>query len=218
MTKRILYLGLDPTLYRAQGHVTHWPIIRIMPRPLTEPDLQRALCTFDHYSHVIISSKSSVTILKDYLPRLGISLQKWAVKTTIAVGQVTAKHLTDCGIQPAIVAQEETAEGIMTELQSLSLEDAHVFWPHSARARSVLKDFFITSSIRYTTCILYDPVPRLPDHLPTLDHFDEIIFTSPSTVEAFLDIFGEFPTHIALTSIGPITARYLDEQRVLKSR
>lgn len=209
MSKRILYLGLDPASYQAQGQVTHWPIIRIVPRPLKDFDLQRILCAFNTYSHLIISSKSTVAILTDYLARLGISWRNWTAKTTIAVGQVTAKHLTACGIQPAIVAQEETAEGIIAELKQLPLKQAHVFWPHSARARSVIKDFLITQQIRHTTCVLYEPVPQIPDHMPTLDHFDEIVFTSPSTVDAFLVIFGQLPTDLILTPIGPVTARHL---------
>lgn len=216
MSKRILYLGLDPASYQAQGQVTHWPIIRIVPRSLKDFALQRTLCAFNTYSHIIISSKSTVTILADYLARLGISLHNWTSKTTIAVGQVTAKHLTACGIAPTIVAQEETAEGIIAELKQLSLKHAHVFWPHSAQARSVIKDFLMAQQIHHTTCVLYDPVPQAPDHLPNLDHFDEIVFTSPSTVNAFLSIFGELPKNLILTSIGPITARYLEEQSAHK--
>ncbi len=216
MSKRILYLGLDPTSYQAQGQVTHWPIIRIVPRPLKDLALQRILCAFNTYSHIIISSKSTVNILADDLARLGISLHNWSAKTTIAVGQVTAKHLTACGIQPTLVAQEETAEGVIAALKQLPLKQAHVFWPHSARARSVIKDFLITQQIRHTTCVLYDPVPHTPDHLPNLEHFDEIVFTSPSTVDAFLGIFGQLPTSLTLTPIGPITARYLEEQRTIQ--
>lgn len=210
IAKQILYLGLDPTYYQANGQITHWPIIQIVPRPLTDLTLYQVLKEFACYSHVIVTSKSTVVILKDYLSQMGISLDTWAAKTTLAVGKITAKHLYACGITPAKIAQEETAEGLVRELEQLSLDKAHVFWPHSAQARSVIKDFLIDHHICHTTCALYDSKPCLPNVLPDLELFDELVFTSPSTVEAFLTIFKQFPKHACLTPLGPITASYLE--------
>ena len=212
--KRILYLGLDPANYPAQAKVDHWPIIQIVPRPLTEYSIQKALKRFDEYTHVIITSKSAVGILKDYLPLIGITFESWAAKTTLAQGKVTAKHLQACGIKPARIASEETAEGLIHEIKQLDLTNAHFFWPHSSESRPVLADFFDAQSIRCTPCILYDPKPRIPGKLPDLGNYDEIVFTSPSTVNAFLEVFGKFPPHLTLTPIGPVTARHLNCARI----
>jgi uroporphyrinogen-III synthase len=213
MSKRVLYLGLDPTHYQSNGQVTHWPIIQIVPRPLSDPSICKAFSHFAHYSHVIVTSKSTVAILQNYLPLHGISLQTWAKKATLAVGQITANHLKAYGITPIRVAQEETAEGIIFELKQISLEQAYVFWPHSSQARSTIKEFLLAQNIHHTTCILYDPKPQIPRELPPLETFEEIVFTSPSTVKAFLQIFGQFPSHARLVSIGPITSRFLEEQK-----
>jgi uroporphyrinogen-III synthase len=40
--------------------------------------------------------------------------------------------------------------------------------------------------------------------------FDEIVFTSPSTVAAFKEIFGALPRGKKLVAIGPITEEALD--------
>lgn len=207
--KRILYLGLDPTHYISQGEIVHWPIIQIVRRPLSDPLIKQALQDFDRYSHVIITSKSTVAILQEYLPQLGIDLQSWQAKSTLAVGKVTAKHLNALGIYPASIAEEETAEGIIQDIQKLSLKSSHFFWPHSSQSRPLIKDFLITQNARLTDCILYDPISHVPGPLPDLNHFDEIVFTSPSTVDAFLSIFGSFPVHVQLTAIGPVTMQYL---------
>ena len=211
MLKRILYLGLDPSHYTGKGEITHWPIIQIIPRPLSDPAVQQTLKQFDRYSHILITSKSTVAILSEYLSQLEIDLQIWRNKVTIAVGQVTAKHLKKREIVPTYVAQEETAEGMIKELQQLSLAKAHVFWPHSAQARPLLKDFLTLQKIHHTTCVLYEPKPQLLETLPQLENFDEIVFTSPSTVKAFIYFFGALPPAIQLTAIGPITKNYLEE-------
>lgn len=209
MPKYILYLGLNPEHYAANGEITHWPIIQIVSRPLTDPFLREALHHFAHYTHVIVTSKSTVTILKDHLLHLNIDLQQWKVKATLAVGQVTAKHLKSVGIVPLKIAQNETAEGILEELKQLPLEKANIFWPHSSQARQVIKDFLVEQNIQHTTCVLYDPKPRPPSQLPSLDHFDEVIFTSPSTVQAFFTFFEQLPSSLSLVAVGPITARFL---------
>lgn len=216
MPKSILYLGLDPTHYinqnGNQGEIFHWPIIQIVPRPLSDPSLRQALENFDCYSHVIATSKSTVAILHDYLPQLNIKMEVWRKKMTLAVGKVTAKHLQAIGITPAKVAQEETAEGIIAELEQWPLENAHLFWPHSAQARPIIKDFLETKNISHTTCILYESQPHISGPLPQLEQFNAIVFTSPSTVEAFLHIFGSFPLHAQLIPIGPITAHCLQSK------
>ncbi len=209
MTKKILYLGLDPTHYKSQGDITHWPIIQIVPRCLSDPAIQSALNNFEAFTHVIVTSKSAVTILKDYLELSNIPLIQWAAKATLAVGQVTAKQLNACGIIPLKVAADEKAEGIVEELRQLDLTNAHLFWPHSSKARTVIEEFCTAHTILLTSCNLYEPRPHIPRELPQLKHFDEIVFTSPSTVDAFLEIFNHFPAHTTLTPIGSITGHYL---------
>lgn len=209
MTKKILYLGLDPACYQSKGHVTHWPIIQIIPRPLSEPSIKNALSNFEAFTHVIATSKSAVAILMDYLEQLNIPLHRWAAKATLAVGQATAKHLIAGGITPFKVAVDEKAEGIIKELMQLDLTDAHLFWPHSSKARLVIEEFCTSRAIRLTSCTLYDPKTRIPGELPQLKEFQEIVFTSPSTVDAFLEVFGTLPTHACLTPIGSITGSYL---------
>jgi uroporphyrinogen-III synthase len=210
MTKQILYLGLDPTHYSTEGQVTHWPIIRIVPRPLDDPAVYEALTHFNSFSHLVMTSKSTVFILRDYLLQLGIDLHKWKEKQTIAIGKITAKHLQTCGIIPTRVARQETAEGVIQELEQLSLKDAHFFWPHSAGSRPLITEYFTQNGITYTACPLYDTEPYLTGPVPSLDDFDEIVFTSPSTVHAFLKIFGAFPPHVQLIPIGPVTEAALN--------
>lgn len=212
LSKKILYLGLDPANYSAQGQITHWPIIQIIPRPLSEPSVQESIKNFECYSHVIVTSKSTVAILKNYLCEMRIDLRVWSEKLTLAVGQTTAQHLRHCGIDRIKVAENETAEGVIDELKQLPLHQGHVFWPHSAQARPLIKDYLMAQKICHTTCVFYEPQVRNHSTLPALENFDEIVFTSPSTVDAFLHIFGSFPSHAQLVPIGPITANFLQKK------
>lgn len=213
MKKRILYIGLDPSHYQTQGEIIHCPLIQIIPRPLTDPILYQSLQNFAQYTHLLLTSKSSVSILYNYLIEMNFSLEAWKNKIVCVVGKVTAFHLSQLNIFPQIIAKEETAEGLVAELTQLSWKNSYVFWPHSSKSRPVLKEFFEKNFIPYQNCVLYEPQIHLPPHIPPLETIDEVVFTSPSTVKAFLSHFSYFPIHLHLTAIGPITAHFLESQR-----
>lgn len=212
MNKQILYLGLDPSYYDSDGIVTHWPIIKILPRPLSDSALHQALLAFATYTHVIITSKTTVKILNEYLTLLGFDSFRWLNKIVITVGKTTARHFASFQCKKMFVAENETAEGIIQILEHLPLEKAHLFWAHSSQARPVISKFLNRQEVQFTDCILYDPKPIDVQEKLSLEKFDEIVFTSPSTVDAFRSIFGSLPKDILLKPIGPITAQYLQMQ------
>ena len=81
--------------------------------------------------------------------------------------------------------------------------------PRSSRSRPVIAQFFQEKEIRYQACDLYDTVTQALKPKPDLKLVDEIVFTSPSTVSAFLEIFGKLPKDKKLTAIGPVTQEML---------
>lgn len=212
MTHSVLYLGLNPTHYITQGIVTHCPIIHIKARPYDDFLIQEALKDFHLYSHVIFTSKTTVKILCEYLKLKNISRRLGEDKHVIAVGEITASYLREYGVESITVPKKETAEGIVEELVKIHTAKAHYFWPHSCKSRPVIQNFFDGVEATYKSCILYDTEIRIPSPIPNLSEFQEIVFTSPSTVDAFMKIFGAFPCHIKYTPIGEITAHYLYEQ------
>jgi uroporphyrinogen-III synthase len=208
--KNILFTGLDPLFFKTEGNITHIPFIRIIPNSTLNEDIKKSLNDFLKYSHILMTSKNSVKILVKILPIFGFTLSDWQAKETICVGAATARSLLDISIHPTIIAKEETAEGIIEELKTIDLRKSILFWPHSAKARTLLNDFFNERSIPFAHCELYDTKPALLHNLPNLELFDEIVFTSPSTVHAFLHFFGNLPHNKIITCIGPITKKAIE--------
>ncbi len=191
--KTILYIGTDPSHFqrRPQDRVLHYPVIKIVPRPIHEVHFD------NRFTHVIFTSKNAVKIFCSYFSNVS--------QTLIAIGTVTAQHLIAEGLTPHIIAEEETQEGLVKILSQLDWQGAHVFFPRSALSRPVLSQFFTERNIRFETCDLYDTVTYHLEPKPDLSAVDEIVFTSPSTVRAFIEIFGKLPKHKTLQAIGPIT-------------
>lgn len=185
---RVLYLGLNPKL----GTV-HYPVIRTEFCGNLEPARQ----LWPQITHVIFTSQTAV----HYWPG------PWD-KKIIAIGEATAGALRTKGLIP-LVAPFATQEGVIELIKEIN---GYFLLPRSKLARSALTDYFDRCNMPYLIVDLYDTVYQQLEPVPSLDDFDEIIFTSPSTVEGFLRIYGKLPQDKILTPIGPITAKALSTQ------
>lgn len=208
---RILYLGLELPLAFAQKNAVHFPIIQIVPYTFDIPRIQQMFSYISEYTHIIFTSKTAVRLFFQALTFYKFNLEQLTQKIFIAVGKSTAQALQQHQIKADIVACNETAEGIIDELVHIDCTKAYFFWPHSEQSRPIITNFFKQRRIRHQECVLYKTVPITSvEDLPNLSQFDEIVFTSPSTINAFIAIFGKIPENVCKTAIGPITQASLD--------
>lgn len=201
--KRTLYLGVDPSHFSAQGHLIHYPVIKIVPRPLCA-EMRRVFANLHLYTHLIFTSKHAVQLFFQHA-----ECSQLSGALSIAVGRITALHLQRMGVHAPILAQEQTQEGIVQLLLQLDLAGAHLLLPRSARSRPVLTRCLQDRGVRYDVCELYDTQPQKPTPVPNLDRIDEIVFTSPSTVDAFFRIYDHLPAHVRPLAVGPVTQQAL---------
>lgn len=197
MKRSVLYLGLDPSRWVTNLPIIHYPVICIKPR-------SEAFLCHPESTHILFTSRSAV--------------RYWNVfegKVLLAVGEATAELLRQKGFSP-LVAPQATQEGMIELLKSLDLRGSYLIWPRSARARDVLTTYLqsLNSSTRIAIIDLYETSYQKLEPVPCLDEIEEIVFTSPSTVEGFLRIYGSLPKDKQLTAIGPITSSYLVRSQV----
>lgn len=199
--KRILYLGTDPSHFASTDEVIHYPVIQIVPRPRSDPAILQAQKQLNSFSHILFTSKHGVQTFFSLWP-----MPKQA--QAIVIGQVTAQHLARKGVSTSLIAQEENQEGLIKLLSSLIIP--HLFLPRSSRSRPKIAEYLTQQNIPFCACDLYDTVTRHPTTLPRWNEIDAILFTSPSTVEAFIELFGTLPQNKELLAIGPITQAVLN--------
>jgi uroporphyrinogen-III synthase len=192
-----LYLGLDADRYPL---AIHYPVIRT--EIIAGDALQKALSVASQFTHVLFTSKNTVR----YWYQHGSVLKQ---QIAIAIGQVTAHELKIRGIIP-LVSTLETQEGIIELFKTLDVKNGYFFYPHSKKARPLLSNYLKNQKIRFLSLDLYDTFFQKLEPIPCLNDVDEIIFTSPSTVEGFLQIFGKIPTSKKLSCIGPVTKKFLE--------
>ncbi len=186
--QRILYFGLEVPADTDNICWTHCPLIETKPVSLSEAGLNTAFQRLTGATHLIFTSKMAVRYFVEACDALEMDMRGIQKKRCLSVGAMTTKTLTELDFSSIETASTESAEGIVALLQEAP-SNASFFWAHSRRSRTLITDFLSARQILHTTCVLYDTLIRKPEVLPRLVDFDELFFSSPSTVEAFFTIY-----------------------------
>ncbi len=203
--KQTLYLGLDPSNYQGRDEVTHFPVIEIVPRCSDTPEINAMFKSLESYTHIIFTSKTAVDLFFTYFKQRRLDRDVLREKTILAVGSATATHLRARNVKVDAIPEEERQEGLIDLLDHMDLSSANILLPRSAIARPNLTHYLVEKGIRHQVCILYDTFAKRPKELPDLRKFDQVIFTSPSTVDAFFSLFRKLPSTVSPIPIGPVT-------------
>jgi uroporphyrinogen-III synthase len=159
----------------------------------------------EQFTHLLLSSRSCVEHLCRW-PKI-----PWERYQVLAVGQATARASTQVlGCDPAKIlsAAPETAEGMCTLLESLNPLESQILYPHSALSRPLLREALQARGLKHCERFIYTSEPVEDEEL-LCDGWtvqDGFVFTSPSTVHAFVRRYGCLPKLEQCQLIGPITA------------
>ncbi|MCB1085121.1 MAG: hydroxymethylbilane synthase [Chlamydiia bacterium] len=204
---KVLHLGLSVP-HSPNG--IHHPLIKTLPRPFKTFDIERAFVDLPEYTHLIFTSKVGAAVFIDCISCYGFSLDDLKGKEVIVVGQATKRLLEEKGVRVSRVAEEETQEGVIKMLSIENFEEAYVLLPQSSLARPHLAQWLGMRRVRYQQCTLYETHTLVPKKKLDLTCFDKIVFTSPSTVDAFKKVYNSFPKGVKAEAVGPITRRHLN--------
>jgi uroporphyrinogen-III synthase len=201
----VLYLGPTiPTVLEGEN-IVHYPVINILPRPVDDADIVKATEDWGNFTDLIFTSKTAVQLASKCFPPFLISHKVYAV------GTATANCIRQIHRGDLFTANEETAEGVIKLLGGLLPAKACVIWPRASRARSIITDWLTNEKICHQAPVLYDTELGGTEPPPPLDHIDTIYFSSPSTVDGFLKMYGSIPKNKEIVTIGPITQKHLNK-------
>ncbi|MEM7174420.1 MAG: hydroxymethylbilane synthase [Chlamydiota bacterium] len=215
--RTIWYTGLEAPKVGPCDQLVHRPLIAIKPYKKEAFDLRTAFLDFPAYTHCILTSKVAARLFAARLADFGYTARDTQGKQIIAIGEATALALEKREIRATQIARTATQEGIIDLLRRSDLRDAYILLPRSACARHSLNRFLQLHDVRHQVCHLYNTVAVAQCLSVDWKRVDEIVFTSPSTVRAFLDLFGALPEKQQITAIGPVTAAYI-RQRCLETQ
>ncbi len=194
-----------------------FPVIEI--RPINNNiALDRALSKLNCYDWVVFTSVNAVDVvfnkLSPFLLEEGLGVR------SATIGPKTAEALRTRGVNPDFVPEDYVAESILPGLGDI--RDKWILLPRAEIARKALPEAIAAAGGIAHEIAVYQTLPSKPDEdgLAALKSgVDWITFTSPSTVQNFVEIVRRQrldPFNLAgnpkVACIGPITERAAKEE------
>lgn len=189
---KTLYTGIscpDPTF-------VHTPLIEI--HPVAAPDsLKQAASEVDTYDYLLFTSRYAVR----YFP-----LQS-KHPTIVSIGSTTSKALRQMGVNTISQVEQDDSYGVIDWFARQPR--GRVLIPRSNLALNIIPQGLTDLGFDVTTITAYEN--RMPEDVKKvdLDQIDTIVFTSPSTIDNFIRLYGCLPTDKQLLTRGRITEKHL---------
>jgi uroporphyrinogen III methyltransferase/synthase len=208
--------GFIRTLSELGAECLLFPTITILP-PASWKELDKAITSLSRYDWILFTSLNGV---KYFFKRLGFQKKDTRYLNGVNIGAIgpgTAAVLIDKGINPDLIPDQYWAEGVVEGLKKSLLDGKRILLPRPVIARDYIPKKLTELGAKVDVIEAYQTVK--PDYsqqqLSMLfkdSAIDMITFTSPSTVDNFLDllkgqsIFKEL-LKAKVACIGPITAQ-----------
>jgi len=207
--------GLVRSLEALGADVIVAPAIRIEPLPDVAA-LRTALADVSRWRWIVFTSQNAVHVVCDSMRGWGLQPAALATGHVVAVGPKTAAALAREGIEVGLVPAETTAAGVLSALaEADNLAGAPVLIPCAQGARDILPDGLRAAGAEVEVIPVYVTTRETgngkqlaADILQGL--IDAVTFTSPSTVDGFVDMVGDDVARsgqFAAVVIGPVTAQ-----------
>ena len=96
-------------------------------------------------------------------------------------------------------------------------ENRLVFYPHSSLSPEDIPLALQELGFNVLSAVVYNnELPKNPRRV-NLNHFKRIVFTSPSTIDNFIKLYGKLPENTEFITRGPITQDHLEEVMKVKN-
>lgn len=197
-----------PTLYTGltspDANYIHTPLIEIVSVD-DDTQLLRAIADIDSYDYVLFTSRYAAK----YVGALSVMHTR-----IVSIGRTTTKALHQIGVEEVDEVEEDNSYGVVSWFSSQSR--GRVLIPRSNLALPIIPEGLRLLGFEVDCVTAY--INRMPEHPKkvNLDEIDRIVFTSPSTIDNFIRIYGALPEKKELVTRGPITEQHL--QTILKQR
>ena len=201
-----LYTGLTPP----DADCIHTPLIEITPVD-DDAALQSAARAIDRYDYVLFTSRFAV---KHFCPLLhhpsSIIHHTSSIihhPSIVSIGSTTTAALYRIGIKEVQQVDVDNSYGVITWFRSQPC--GRVLIPRSNLALPIIPEGLRELGFEVDTVTAYiNSMPKNPQRVD-LSMIDRIVFTSPSTIDHFIRLYGSLPEGKVLDTRGPVTEQYL---------
>lgn len=235
--KPTLYTGTLPDIEKRNADYTYTPLIEINNSSIFS--LKDALYDEENYEYykgkglawddddekkpkyVVFTSQHSISSTIECIPEL---LEEQENYIFISIGDTTTEALHNAGIKDVIQVEEDNRFGIIKwfEKEKEKYDEANaryedIIYPHSSLSPEDIPLALQELGFSVKSFVAYKNVMPKHPRLVNLNHFKRIVFTSPSTIDNFIKLYGKLPENTEFITRGPITQKHLEEVLEAKS-
>ncbi len=206
--KKWLYTGASIDEVKLRGHLVHTPLISIEASVLDQ-DVKAVLENLSSYQRIIFTNRYAVDHFFAKLCELGMDVRNLYGIRIDSIGKTTSKALRAIGLVVPPLSEKESVEGMMDVYAAEQVSGENIIVPCSNQSSKVLQKGLYALGNNVESLQVYAVVKNKAIIKQNLTRFQGLVFSSPVTVEAFLDIYGEIPTHLQVKCVGALTKKAL---------
>jgi len=137
------------------------------------------------------------------------------IENVVSIGAKTSEALRNAGVKNIKQTEKDDSFGVIDWFSAQ--KKGRVLIPRSNIALPIISEGLKALGFEVETVTAY--INRMPQNpiKVNLDKIDKIIFTSPSTVDNFVKLYGGIPNEKILETRGVVTEKRLKEKMTLKT-
>jgi uroporphyrinogen III methyltransferase/synthase len=208
----VLVLGNHPERYRHLGNIVHRRIIDCVA--LEDYSAVDAVCKdIERFDWIVFTSVNGAKFLFERLYETGKDARALAGAKIGAIGKTTAKRLNDYGIAADLVPATESSAGLLEAFAAYEMAGKKVLLPQAEISSRELPEGLRDAGAEITAVPVYKTVDVDPGEID-FNYIDKVLFTSGSTVRAFISRFGELPPNVKALALGIPTQKVAREHGI----
>lgn len=197
---KTLYTGLTSP----QADYIHTPLIEVRPVD-NDAAIQQAAARIDSYDYMLYTSRHAAAYVAPLMTK---------ARRTVSIGKATTAALHQAGIACVSEVDEDNSYGVIAWFDSQPR--GRVLIPRSDLALPIIPEGLQKLGFEVDCVTVYtNSMPAHPQKVELTD-IGRIVFTSPSTIDNFIRLYGRLPLDKELTTRGPITEQHL--QNMIKKQ
>ncbi len=182
------------------------PLIKLTPAK-DSTALADAALKIATYRYVIFTSRYAARYWSE---AVGEDFHIPETTKVVAIGETTENELTDLGIRVDMRPDTDDSYGIIRLMERQ--ERGTVLIPRSDKALPIIPDGLRALGYDVTTIVAYENKVNHTARRVNMDDVETIIFTSPSTIDAFVELYGTIPEGKNIVCRGRVTEAHLKTQ------
>ena len=202
--KRTLYTGLN----NSNPDYIHTPLIAIHECE-DQSKILNSIANINSYDYLLFTSQYAVKYW--FSTFRGTDMTLPLVKI-VSIGGITTKALHEEGVHNVIQVEKDDSYGVL-DYFSTQPHGQKILFPRSNLGLNLLPDGLRKMGYIVDIVVAYENRPSDRPLKVNLDNIQKVVFTSPSTIDNFIAIYGGLPERIEYETRGIVTRQYLIDMK-----